>query len=205
MLKQTNLEVNNFGALNAVKEYSLEPGTKITKSGTEHSLVVYVTNGKYSYTDNIGNTFNLGRGEVQSINPSNEIDYTITNGGEKELTFITFEISGDGTKTEISSEAQKYKWKLRINQWLEVVSSLEGEADIRVNQDVKIHVLMLDSGLSEGFAVDGNRIAHLIQLEGNSEVNGVKLESGNGLAIDGEDIMLTAINNSHLVIFETKK
>lgn len=205
MLKKSNLEVNNFGILKAVKSYALKTGEKIKKTGTEAADIIYVTNGKYTYSDNLGNQFKLGRGEVQAINSSNEIEYTIVNEDQKELTFIQFEIITDGTKSEISSEAHKYKWKLRINQWLEVVSHLDGEAEIRINQDLKVHVLMLDSGLVEGFAVDSDRSAYLIQLEGSSTVNGKSLVANDRLEIMGEDITLTATDNSHIIILEMAK
>lgn len=205
MVKKANLEISNFGVLKTVKSYNLGSGQQLERSGTNAADIIYVTNGQYTYVDNTGNNFNLGRGEVQSISASNEIEYTISNNGEKDLTFIQFEIETDGSKVEISSEAHKYKWKLRINQWLEVVSHLDGEANIRINQDVKIDVLMLDRDLTEGFAIDSHRMAHLIQLEGSSEVNGKLLVADNGLTIEGEDIVLTAIENSHFIIIEINK
>lgn len=205
MLKKSNLEVNNFGVLKAINSYTLKTGEQLKRTGTEAADIVYVTNGKYAYTDNLGNQFKLGRGEVQAINSSNEIEYTVVNNDEKDLTFIQFEVVDDGTRAEISSEAHKYKWKLRINQWLEVVSHLDGEAEVRINQDLKVHVLMLDSGLTEGFAVDSDRIAYLIQLEGSSMVNGKSLVANDCLEIIGEDIMLTATDNSHYIIVEMAK
>ncbi len=205
MLKKSNLEISNFGVLKAVKSHVVPAGAAIECSGTTAADIIYVTNGKYQYTDNLGNTFNLGRGEVQAINASTEIEYTIKSVGDKELTFIQFEIETDGTKSEISSEAHKYKWKLRINQWLEIVSHLYGEANIRINQDIKVHVLMLDAGLSEGFAVDSDRSAFLIQLEGSSMVNSKELTANQCLAISSEDIILEATSNSHYIIVEMEK
>lgn len=202
MLKKVNLEINDFGVLKTVKSYTLTTGESIERTGTEAANIFYVTNGKYTYSDNLGNNFNLGRGEVQVVSNSDEIGYTITNNDDKDLTFIQLEVTTDGTQAEISSEAHKYKWKLRNNQWLEVVSHLDGMAEVRINQDVKIHVLMLDRGLSEGFAVDNDRMAHLIQLEGDSEVNGELLTAEAGLAVIGEDIVLTANTNSHYIIIE---
>ncbi len=205
MLNKVNLEVNNFGIINHLNNYQLMPGESIKRSGTQAADIIYVTNGKYHYLDNLGNEFNLGRGEVQAINGSTEIEYTISNVGDKPLTFIQIEVTTDGSKTAISSEAHKYKWKLRINQWFEVVSNIYGEAQVRINQDLKIHVLMLNNAEVEGFAVDSNRQAYLIQLEGDSDINGHNLVAGEGLQIIGEDIMITANESSHFLVVEMAK
>ncbi len=64
---------------------------------------------------------------------------------------------------------------------------------------------MLNSGEVEGFAVDSDRQAYLIQMEGVSDINGKQLTTGDGLQIIGEDIMITANESSHMLVIEMGK
>lgn len=174
-------------------------------SSSEVELVTYILAGKLTFKDNIGNEFNLGRGEIMHSSCGTNLEYSIHNYGGKEALYIQLEIKPGHNKTNPSSEAHKYKWKLRLNHWLELVSSELGEAQIRVDQDIKVEVIMLSSGECEGYAVDGDRTALYIQLEGSSNINEKVIAKGQGLEIDGEDIMVSATDDTHGLIIEMAK
>lgn len=206
MLKQINLENKSFGVVNKIETNRLTAGCSTgLLSLSEVELVTYVINGKLTFKNSIGDCFELGRGEVMYSSCGENLEYSIANAGDKEAVFIQYYITPDTSDLTPCSEAHKYKWKRRINQWLEVVSKLEGEAQIRVNQDVKIEVLTLDPGELAGYAVDSDRMAYLIQLEGSSNVSGQALSAGAGLVIDGSDITLEATEHSHFIIIEMAK
>lgn len=206
MLKKINLENSSFGVVKNIEFKRLDANSIVEGiSNSEIEIVTYVIAGKLTYKDSIGNLFNLGRGEVMYSSCGENLEYSIANHEQKELVILQYTITPATTDLTPSSEAHKYKWKLRINQWLEIVSKLYGEAEIRVNQDVKVEVLMLDAKLTEGLAVDSDRMAYLIQLEGNGVVNNIELESGDGLVIEGEDIFLTTTTNSHYIVIEVAK
>lgn len=206
MLKKINLENNSFGIVENIEFKTLSAGAEIKSAlPCDFELVTYVINGKLTFEDNIGNRFNLGRGEVMHSSCFDDLEYTICNLEDKDVFFVQYAIAPDGNDMNPSSQAHKYKWKLRANQWLEVVSKLEGEAQIRISQDVKVDVIMLDSGLVEGYAIDKHRMGYLIQIEGSSQVNDITLNEGDGLVIEGEDITLAAIENSHVIIIEMNK
>lgn len=206
MLKKINLENNAFGIVEDIQFKTLQTGEVQTNRLLSNiELVTYVINGKLTFEDNIGNQYKLGRGEVMHSSCVENLDYKISNTDNNDVHYIQYAITADNNQLNPSSQAHKYKWKLRTNQWLEVVSKLEGEAQIRVSQDVKVDVIMLDSGLVEGYAIDSDRMGYLIQIEGSSKINDITLAAGDGLIIEGEDITLSAIENSHVIIIEMNK
>lgn len=174
-------------------------------SSSEVELITYVLAGKLTFEDNIGNEFNLGRGEVMHNSCGTNLEYSIHNFGEKEVEYIQLEVKPSHSKTNPSSEAHKYKWKLRLNHWLELVSSDLGEAQIRVDQDIKVEAIMLSGGEAEGYAIDSDRQALYIQLEGSSNINGKTIIERNGLEIEGEDIVVNATLDTHGLIIELEK
>ncbi len=204
MLKKVNELEDKFGVLNSVNFKKLNPGESIEQTTSNCELVIYVLQGKLSYTDNQGSSYELGRGETMAATCGNTLTQVIKNNSDKQLSYLQFEIEPEDKDLAPSSYAHKYKWKLRINHWLELVSHEEGEAQTRIRQDVNIHSIMLDEGEFEGFAIDPDRKAYLIQIEGSSKVNNKKLNQGTGLIIEGEDIMVNALDHAHLIICEMK-
>ncbi len=203
MLKKINLECNDFGVVKAIRNYVIAPGEKLdTKSYANIEVVTYIVNGKMTTKDSNGNSWQLGRGEIHGLSAGNGISNVISNNEDRDLHIIQFEIMPLEQNLTPSVEAHKYKWKLRINHWLELVSNLDGEAQVRINQDVRIESLMLDEGETEGLAIDPDRKAILIQIEGSSEVNGRLLSEMEALEVDGEDIMLTGKEHSHFIVIE---
>jgi len=93
----------------------------------------------------------------------------------------------------------------RKNKWLNIVSSKEGNAPIKVNQDVNIFVLELDKDKEIEFKVEEGRQAYLVQIEGTSDINKIILNMRDGLEIIEEDIKIKAIETSHILIIEMKK
>ncbi len=206
MLTKLDIKDFNYGVVPSVSFKTLGSGESLAGcSSKSNEIVIYIVNGKLDFKDSIGDVYSLGRGEVLKVTSGSNIEYSISNNQDSALKFIEYTIAPDHDNLDPSTEAHKYKWKLRINQWLEVVSHIYGEAQVRVNQDVRVDVIMLDNNLTEGFAVDSDKVAHLIQLEGTSEINGKNLKAMDSLLIDGEDIMITATDNSHIIALTQNK
>ncbi len=206
MLTKIDIDSFDYGVVPNAQIKTLASGQSLTGcSSRTNEIVMYIINGKLDFKDSIGDSYSLGRGEVLKVTSGTNIEYSISNNQDNELKFIEYTITPDNDNLDPSTEAHKYKWKLRINQWLEIVSNIYGEAQVRVNQDIRVDVIMLDSGLTEGFAVDSNQVAHLIQIEGASTVNGTKLNAMESILVDGEDIMITATDNSHLIVLTQNK
>lgn len=206
MLKKVDNYNCGIGILEKIHYQTIDSNESLESlSSSEVELITYVLAGKLTFKDNIGNEFNLGRGEVMHSSCGTNLEYSIYNYGEKEVEYIQLEIKPGHAKANPSSEAHKYKWKLRLNHWLELVSSELGEAQIRVDQDIKVEAIMLSRGEVEGYAVDNDCMALYIQLEGISNINGKTIKERNGLEIDGEDIIVSATEDTHGLIIEMAK
>lgn len=206
MLTKVDIDSFNYGVVPNIQIKTLSSGQQLKGcSSTTNEIVMYIVNGKLDFKDSIGDSYSLGRGEVLKVTSGTNIEYNITNNQDSDLKFIEYTIEPDIDNLDPSTEAHKYKWKLRINQWLEIVSNIYGEAQVRVNQDIRIDVIMLDNNLTEGYAVDKDKVAHLIQIEGSSSVNGKNLNTMESLLVDSEDIMITATENSHMIVLTQDK
>lgn len=86
-----------------------------------------------------------------------------------------------------------------------MVSSRNGNAPIKINQDINVYSLELDKGKEINFQVNEGRQAYLVQIEGGAIINDIELNNRDGMEIVEEDILIKAKETSHILILEMKK
>lgn len=99
----------------------------------------------------------------------------------------------------------RFNWNDRHNQWLHMISSKDGNAPIKINQDISIYSLELKKDKELDFQVKEGRQAYLIQIEGISTINNIELANRDGMEIVEEDILIKAKETSHILILEMNK
>ena len=99
----------------------------------------------------------------------------------------------------------RFNWADRKNKWLHMISSKDGDAQIKINQDINIYSLELDKGKEIDFQITKGRQAYLVQIEGSSIINNIELNDRDGMEITEEDILIKAKESSHILILEMKK
>ncbi|WOO87883.1 pirin family protein [Mollicutes bacterium LVI A0039] len=168
-------------------------------------IITYVVNGELTHKDSLGNERTLTRGHVLAMSAGVGIEHSEYNHSDKDLRILQLWVKPNAPALKPHYNDFKYKWKLHANAWHEIVSSEIGEAEVRINQDISINILTLEAGNTEGYAVDSDRQAYLIQVEGSSRINDVQMNQGDGLEIIGEDLELTASTNSHFLLIEVPR
>ena len=99
----------------------------------------------------------------------------------------------------------KFGWDERKNKFLHFVSSKSGDAPIKINQDINFYALELDDGKEGKFEVKPKRQAYVVQIEGKSSVNGLELNTKDGLETIGESLKIKAVGKSHILIIEMQE
>ena len=94
----------------------------------------------------------------------------------------------------------------RKNRLLNIVSSQNGTADIKIYQDINIYVSELETNKTLDFKIEKNRQVYFVQIEGSSSVNEITLNDGDAMEIlDIEEIKIKALENSHFLFIEMAK
>ena len=76
---------------------------------------------------------------------------------------------------------------------------------ININADVNIYATQIIRGDSLNFEVKEGRQAYLIAVEGEMNVNDIRVEERDAMEIVEEDIEIYAGNTSHVIIIEMAK
>ena len=196
----------NFGKLRVINDDLIEPKTGFPMHPhNDMEIVTYIINGKLTHKDSMGNAHELGRGEVQYMSAGTGVYHSEYNLGDEELRLLQIWIFPDKKDYKPNYGEKKFNWTERENKWLHMVSSTEGNAPIKIHQDVNIYSIYLDEGKEERFNIGGEMQAYLVQIEGNSIINNVELNAKDALEIIEENIQIKAKDNSHFLVIEMKK
>ncbi|MED4205103.1 pirin family protein [Neobacillus mesonae] len=196
----------HFGMLRVLNDDMVAPGTGFDLHPHQNmEIISYVVNGELTHGDSMGNKSTISRGHVQYMSAGTGVYHSEQNLGEQTLRFLQIWIVPDKNGYTPSYGDHRFNWEDRHNQWLHMVSSKEGDAPIKINQDVNVFALELEKGNEISFPIGEGRQAYMVQVEGVSKVNTIDLNQRDALEIVEEDIYITAVEHTHVVILEMKK
>ena len=195
----------NFGVLRVLNDDIIHPDSGFDMH--EHhdmEIVSYVVNGEITHKDSIGNMEVLKRGEVQYMSAGTGIVHAEYNkNASQDLRLLQMWIipPKKGLRTVYGSH--QYKKEQRENKLLNIVSSKEGSAAVKLHQDVNIFVSEIEEGKSLKFIIGKNRQVYFVQIEGSSSINGVVLGYGDAMEVIQElSLDIKSLKNSHILFIE---
>ena len=198
----------NFGVLRVLNDDIVH-----TKSGFDthpHSnmeIISYVVNGEITHKDSMGNSETLKRGEVQYLSAGDGIYHSEHNVHKSDdLRLLQIWIIPPKAGLPRLYGSKRFEENERKNKLLNIVSSTDGNADIKIYQDVNIYVSELEIKKSLDFEIKENRQVYFVQIEGSSKINEIILNAGDAMEImDIEKIEIKALGNSHFLFIEMAK
>lgn len=195
-----------FGALKVINDDLIEPDTGFdTHPHRDMEIISYVVNGELTHGDNMGNKNTINRGHVQYMSAGTGVYHSEHNLGKDQLRLLQIWIFPDKQMYKPNYGDYRFNWADRKNKWLHMISSKDGDAQIKINQDINIYSLELDKGKEIDFQITKGRQAYLVQIEGSSIINNIELNDRDGMEITEEDILIKAKESSHILILEMKK
>lgn len=196
----------NFGVLRVINDDLVETGTGFdTHPHKDMEIISYVVNGDLTHADSMGNKNTITRGHVQFMSAGTGVYHSEHNLGKEILRFLQIWIFPDKQGYKPNYGDYRFNWDDRHNKWLHMVSIKNGNAPIKINQDMNIYSLELEKGKKIGFPVKEGRQAYLVQIEGNSIINNIELVDRDAMEIVEEDILIKSKETSHILILEMNK
>ena len=198
----------NFGVLRVLNDDIVHPKSGFdTHPHSNMEIISYVVKGEITHKDSMGNSETLKRGEVQYLSAGDGIyhsEHNIHKSDDLRLLQIWIIPPKSGLPRLYGSK--RYEEKDRINKFLNIVSSTDGNADIKIYQDINIYVSELEIDKSLEFEIKENRQVYFVQIEGSSNINEITLNAGDAMEIvDIEKIEIKALENSHFLFIEMAK
>ncbi len=170
-------------------------------------IISYIVDGEITHKDSMGNVETLKRGEVQYSSAGDGI-YHSEHNLHKSLDLRLLQIWIIPPKSGLPRlyGSKRYEKNQRENKLLNIVSSQNGNANIKIYQDINIYVSELEKNKTINFDIKKDRQVYFVQIEGSSQINDIILNNGDALEIvDVEKLEIKALENSHFLFIEMKK
>jgi len=195
-----------FGILRVLNDDIVQTGAGFaTHPHEDMEIISYVIRGELSHKDSMGNVHTLTRGQAQYMSAGTGVTHSELNWGPAELRFMQMWIFPDKKGYKPNYGDHRFVWEDRIDKWLPLATSYTNtgnNAPIKVHADVNLYAAVLSAGESIDFKVGPNRQAYLTLLEGDAQVENIKMTERDALEIMKQDVTISTERFAHLYMLE---
>ena len=194
-----------FRALRVINEDWVAPNTGFpAHPHRDMEIITYVLEGKLEHKDSLGTGSVILPGDGQRMTAGSGIRHSEFNPSTTEAVhllqiWIQPEKSALPPSYEQKSfpEAEK-RGKLRL-----IASRAADEGSVKINQDAKLYVSLLNPGEEVAHELSKGRHAWLQVARGAVELNGKQLNQGDGAAVsDEQKLTIKASENAEVLLFD---
>ncbi len=166
-------------------------------------IITYVISGSLRHRDSMGNTAVMRGGDVQRISAGTGIMHSEINDSATEpvhLLQIWIMPDHKGAKPAYAEKSFSQAESGRLHL---VASKFGRDGSISINQDADLFLGKLKTGESTRRTLAPTRHAWLQLIEGEIDVNGTKLRSGDAVAVsETSSLAISAIKPSDFLLFD---
>ncbi|MBV2169015.1 MAG: pirin family protein [Bdellovibrio sp.] len=169
-------------------------------------IITYVLKGTVEHKDSLGNVGQIQAGEIQTMHAGTGIRHSEYNPSKtEELQLFQIWIMPDVAGAQPGYTQQSFNREQKLNQ-LKLLVSKDGRlGSQKINQDVDLYASVLEGGKEQEFAIRAGRGAWVQLAEGELEVNGKVLKSGDGLAVQDESLLkIKAVKETEFLLFDLR-
>ena len=194
-----------FRALRVINEDRVAPGMGFGMHAHKNmEIVTIVLEGALEHKDNLGNGEVLRPGEFQRMSAGSGIRHSEFNPSESQPVHL-YQIWLQPEKTGIapSYEQKAIPAAEQLNALRLVASPDAANGSLAIHQDARLYLSKLESAHSVTHRLAPGRAAWVQTLRGSIEVNGTRLDVGDGAAIENEsELLLKAAPNAEILLFD---
>lgn len=196
----------HFGLLRVLNDDIIAPGMGFGSHGHENMEIVTIPlKGVLAHKDSLGSEGNISYGEVQVMSAGSGIRHSEFNGSSTEdVNLLQIWIFPKERNIQPRYDQMRYDPEKANNSFLTVVSPLEGENVIRINQDAFFSLGTFDGGKTASYSIrhPGNG-AYVFVIDGQAELAGEVLNKRDAMGIsDTEKIEFNFSEGSRVLIIE---
>ena len=148
--------------------------------------------GMHPHRDSMGRGATLKRNDVQRMSAGTGVMHSEVNQSPDPVHLLQIWILPEAEGLDPSYEDRSFPAEEKRNR-LRLIASPDGrDNSATINQDASVYASLLDSGKSVELELRSGRHAWVQLISGQLDVNGAKLDKGDGAAISGETALRIA-------------
>jgi redox-sensitive bicupin YhaK (pirin superfamily) len=174
-----DLRVINEDVVSAGRGFGMHPHRDM-------EILTYIIDGELNHRDSMGRGAAIKRNDVQRMSAGTGVMHSEVNQSKKPVHLLQIWILPEAEGLKPSYEDRTFSPEEKQNQ-LRLIASHDGrDGSTTINQDASVYASLLDGGKSVELALKPGRHAWVQLISGELDVNGSKLEQGDGAAISSE-------------------
>ncbi|MDZ4368227.1 MAG: pirin family protein, partial [Afipia sp.] len=167
-------------------------------------IVTYVRSGAISHEDSLGNKGRTEAGDVQVMSAGSGIRHSEYN--LEPVTTKIFQIWIVPTQEggQPTWGAKPFPKADRSGKFVTIASGFENDNDaLPIRADARVLATTLKAGETAEYAIGEKRYGYLVPASGSVEVNGVRANARDGIAVQKEaSVKITALEDTELVLVD---
>lgn len=179
------------GPLRVINEDRVEPGRGFDTHGhRDMEIISYVLAGALEHKDSIGTGSVIRPGDVQRMSAGSGVMHSEFNASKTEpVHFLQIWVLPSANDIAPGYE-QKHFSAAEKRGRLRLVGSRDGrEGSVTIHQDVSLYAALLDGTDRVSYELREGRKGWVQLASGRLELNGVALDAGDGVALEGPEML----------------
>jgi quercetin 2,3-dioxygenase len=167
-------------------------------------IITYVREGAITHQDNLGNKGRTEAGDVQVMSAGSGIRHAEYNLEPKPTKIFQIWIEPKTHGGQPTWGAKPFPKADRSGNFVTIASGFSADDDaLPIRADARVLATTLKAGESAQYAPAKARKLYLVPAAGSVEVNGVRVNARDGVAIrDEAELKITALEDSELVLVD---
>ena len=176
-----------FRDLRVINEDFIEAAQGFPTHGhRDMEIITYVIDGEISHRDSMGNGETIRRHDVQRMTAGTGVLHSEYSSPKERTHILQIWILPEKRNLQPSYEQTYFAPEEKLGK-LKLVASRGGDdGSVHINQDVKLYSSILASGEEVSIELAAGRHAWVQLVSGSVDLNGERLEPGDGAAISEE-------------------
>jgi redox-sensitive bicupin YhaK (pirin superfamily) len=197
----------SWGNLRVWNDDTIAPGTGFpAHPHRDMEIITYVRKGAITHQDDLGNKGRTEAGDVQVMSAGTGIRHSEYNMEPDETQIFQIWIIPTRAGDKPQWGAKPFPKDERAGQFVTLASGYDGDSDaLPIRTNARVVGATILAGEQAIYPVGKDRKAYLVAATGLIEVNGVRAEARDGVAIsDVDSITVTAIDDAEIVLVDVE-
>jgi len=196
----------HFGALRVLNDDYVDGGMGFGKHPHDNMEIISIPlSGDLEHKDSMGNTTVIKQNDVQIMSAGTGVQHSEynKNKGEK-VNFLQLWIFPKVRNITPRYDQKTFDPNERVNKLQQIVSPVESNPGVTINQDAWLHLGNFEAGVSSNYTIhqNGNGV-YVFVLSGDVTINDQKLNKRDGLGIwETDKFSITANSNAEILLIE---
>lgn len=196
----------NFGVLRVLNDDFVDGGMGFGRHPHDNMEIISIPlQGDLEHKDSMGNVAVIRQNDVQIMSAGSGIYHQEYNKStDQKVNFLQIWVFPKQRNIQPRYAQQTFKPENRVNKLQQVVSAVQGDEGVWINQDAWFHLgsLKKDFKTEYGIKQKGNGVYAFV-IDGDVTINGQKLNKRDGFGVwDTDSISIVANTDTELLLME---